>query len=428
MSPARKNAPRTFPVAVLTIGNEILSGRTLDTNFHVLAQAVAETGAEIVWHASCRDVVGEIVAALHVALRSAKLVVVSGGLGPTPDDLTRKAIAQVCERPLVLDDEALRQVRARFESRGIAMRPINEVQALLPQDAQVIPNSRGSAPGFLISHKLNFLIALPGVPWELEQMTRDFVAPWLAKHAASGGTRHLVLRTVGIAESALAEKLAGFEGRLPTGAGLAYLPHGTGVDLRVSFRGAAPDLEDQCQEVREQLLQLAGDVVYGEGEVSLEEVVGALLHVKGLKLALAESCTGGLICERITRVPGSSAWLERGFVTYSNQAKQDLLGVGPETLAAHGAVSSETASEMARGARTRAGVDIALAVTGIAGPTGGSVDKPLGLVFIGLDAGGATVVNRYQFIGERDLVRARAATAALDLLRRHLLGLPGRLA
>ncbi|MBI5836518.1 MAG: CinA family nicotinamide mononucleotide deamidase-related protein [Candidatus Eisenbacteria bacterium] len=453
--------PQVFTVAALTIGNEVLGGRTADTNFLALARLLTDGGAEVVWHASCRDVVEEIVEALRVALRHARLVILTGGLGPTPDDLTRKAVSLALERPLVLHDGALAAVKARFEARGAAMPPSNEVQALLPNGSQMIPNPRGTAPGFLVNHGSQHVLALPGVPWEMEAMLEEFLLPWVQQRAHGGRTSHLVIRTCGIPESSLHEKLKGFEATLPPAATLAYLPHGTGVDLRVSLRGAPDALETQFAGVRAALVRAAGEHVYAEGSLELEEVVGELLLPRGLTLVTAESCTGGLLGGRITRVPGSSAWYERGMVTYSNRAKQELLGVPGELLAEHGAVSAEVAAAMARGARERSGADVAVSITGIAGPGGGTPEKPVGLVFAGLDwsarvgretsrvvaGGGAAAatatgaappatasrrpaaraghaVRRMRLMGDRSLVRARAVTNALDMVRRLLLGLP----
>ncbi|HVP40101.1 MAG TPA: CinA family nicotinamide mononucleotide deamidase-related protein [Candidatus Saccharimonadales bacterium] len=439
--PPKPAKPEIFPVAVLTVGDEVLAGRTPDTNFVHLSRALTDCGAEVVWHASCRDVVEEMAEALRVALRRARLVVVTGGLGPTPDDLTRKAVALVVERPLVLHDGALAEIRARFAARGSTMLPSHEVQALLPSGAQMIPNARGTAPGFLVPHGTQHVAAMPGVPWEAEAMTDAFLVPWVRERTGGGRTGHLVLRTAGITESGLAELLKGFEKTLPEGATLAYLPHGTGVDLRVSLRGAPPEIEAQRATVRAALMAAAGDFVYAEEAGTLEQMVGELLRLRGLKLASAESCTGGLLGGRITRVPGSSEWFERGVIAYSNRAKTELLGISEELLAAHGAVSAEVAAAMAQGVRERSGTDLGLGVTGIAGPGGGTPEKPVGLVYVGLDwgagvaggdarrgaraaapAGGA--VRQLRLAGERELVRERAVTIALDMVRRLALGLP----
>jgi nicotinamide-nucleotide amidase len=422
----------TFSVAVLTIGNEVLGGRTADTNFLALTRALTDCGAEVVWHASCRDVVDEMVEALRGALRHARLVILTGGLGPTSDDLTRKAVSVALERPLVLHDAALAAIKARFEARGATMPPNNEIQALLPNGAQMIPNARGIAPGFLVLHGVQHVAALPGVPWEMEGMLEAFLVPWVRERTAGAHTTHLVLRTCGVTESVLAEQLKGFERRLPEEASFAYLPHGTGVDLRVSLRGAPEHTGAQRAELRAALIQAAGDCVYGEGSQTLEAVVGELLKLKGLTLATAESCTGGLLGGRVTRVPGSSGWYDRGVITYSNRAKVEQLGVDQELLERHGAVSHETAAAMARGLLERSGAQVAVGITGIAGPDGGTPEKPVGLVFVGLawlGAAGANrspgaVVRQLRLAGDRHLVRARAVTAALDMVRRLLLGLP----
>jgi nicotinamide-nucleotide amidase len=432
----------TFSVAVLTIGNEVLGGRTADTNFLKLTRALSDCGAEVVWHASCRDVVDEIVETLRGALRRARLVILTGGLGPTSDDLTRKAVSVALERTLVLNDAALAAIQARFKARDVAMPPSNEVQALLPNGAQVIPNANGTAPGFLVLHGTQHVAALPGVPWEMEGMLESFLLPWVRERASGALTTHLVLRTCGVTESALAEQLKAFERRVPEGASFAYLPHGTGVDLRISLRGSPAETEARGVELRAELMKAAGDFVYGEGDQTLEGVVGELLKLGGLTLATAESCTGGLLGGRVTRVSGSSAWYDRGVVTYSNQAKTDLAGVPAELIERHGAVSREVAAAMAAGIRERSGAAVGVSITGVAGPTGGTEEKPVGLVYVGLEwsaeasptrgaakprtprGTGGVAVRKLRLAGDRELVRARAVTAALDMVRRLLLGLP----
>ena len=410
-------------VEIVTIGNEVLSGRTLDTNFAQLARALEEVNVQVGWHATVGDVADRIGEALRLALSRADAVVVTGGLGPTPDDITRKAVSTLLGRPLQLNEQVLESIRARARRLRRKLPATIEAQALVPTGAQVLPNPLGTAPGLLLLHQDTPLILLPGVPQEMEAILRDSVVPYLRERSGARVVS-FTLRTAGVFESMLHEKI----GALPTrwsGATLAYLPSYFGVDLRVTAAGSdAAAVERVAERARAELLERVGRVVYADGAQAIEEVVGRALLERGFRLAVGESCTGGLLLKRLTDTPGSSRYVERGFVTYSNASKVELLGVRPEDLAAHGAVSAPVAEQMASGAASRAGVEVGVGITGVAGPDGGSDEKPVGTVFVAVHDPAGTAVRLFHFAGTRQTIRERAAQTALDLLRRRLQGLP----
>lgn len=410
-------------IEIVTIGNEVLSGRTLDTNFAFLARACEQASIAVGWHTTVGDSAEAIGGAVRQALERADAVIMTGGLGPTPDDLTRKAVASVLRRPLQLDEQVLAAIRARIQKLNRKLPGSIESQALLPRGAETWPNSRGTAPGLLIVHKEKPVILLPGVPGEMEALATEHVIPYL--RARTGLTvESFTLRTFGVFESMLHERI----GKLPrkwTGASLAYLPSFFGVDLRVTAVG--PDgatVREVTGRAYDELKACVQGVLYAEGDAGMERVAGEALLERGWKIATAESCTGGLLAKRLTDTPGSSRTFERGWVTYSNEAKMQALGVTAETLAAHGAVSAPVAELLASGARERSGAEVGVGITGIAGPDGATAEKPVGLVFIAVASPLGAAVRRYQFAGTRATVRERGAQTALDLVRRHLAGLP----
>jgi nicotinamide-nucleotide amidase len=410
-------------IEIITIGNEILSGRTVDTNFAFLARALEAASVQVEWHSTVGDVARSIGEALARALQRADAVVMTGGLGPTPDDLTRKAVATALGRPLQLDERVLEAIRQRVRRLGRKLPASVETQALIPLGAEPWPNRLGTAPGLLILHDGKPVILLPGVPFEMESLVTEHVVPYLRERCG----RHVetfTLRTAGVFETLLHEKIGAAPQRW-SGATLAYLPSYFGVDLRVTVAGGD---DAQVREVAgrayDELRTLVAPVVYAEGTKSMEEVLGETLLELGFGLAVAESCTGGLLAKRVTDTPGASRYFERGFVTYSNASKLELLGVKAVDLEAHGAVSAPIAEQMAAGARKRASVEVGIGITGIAGPEGGSEEKPVGTVFIAVSSPRGEAVRGYRFAGTRATIRERAAQAALDLARRQLRGLP----
>ncbi len=412
-------------VEIVTVGNEIISGSILDTNFRFIARRLVSAGADVLWHTSVGDDPETMSEALKLALRRADAVIVTGGIGPTPDDITRKVVSTVFGRALLLNDDVLEAIKNRFKQRGLSMPGINERQALFPKGSEIVPNKVGLAPGFLIKEDGKLLFVLPGVPLEAEVMVEQTV---LTKLAGSGSLRpaeRLLFRTTGVPESVMAENIASLEEPLE-GMTVAYLPHEFGVDLSLSFRGADPKQTSALKRsVQERIRKMLGPSCYAEDEKRLEEVVGEMLAARGLKLAIAESVTGGTVAGLVTSVPGASRYFMLGVTAYSNEAKMSVLEVPEILLLEKGAVSAEVALEMAKGVRDRGLCDVGLSTTGIAGPDGGSAEKPVGLVYVAVATPSASSVKELKLGGNRQLIMRRASAAALDLLRRTLLSEEG---
>lgn len=413
-------------VAFLAIGDEIVGGLTTDTNSGFIAGVLRDVGVEPVAGFSVPDDEDAIARTLERAMEEAELVVCTGGLGPTVDDLTTAVVARVAGEELRLDEASLEHIRERFRSRGLEMTENNRKQALFPASATIIPNPNGTAPGFVVPIKRDggerWVACFPGVPRETRAMVRDWLVPWVAERQP--GTRFLsrTYSTFGFTESRLDEVLAGVVSA--DEARLAFRAAFPRIQARLTVSGGAgDDLAGRLDEMDRRMRERLGHHLYATGDQGMEEVVGALLRERKLTLAVAESCTGGRIGDWITNVAGSSEYFLLGVATYSNEAKEELLGVRRETLAAHGAVSTQTAEEMAQGARRHAGADLGLSTTGIAGPGGGTADKPVGTVCIGLAWEGGTWSRRYD-LGDRgrDFIKTLTALTALDRLRRWLLG------
>ncbi|HYC54498.1 MAG TPA: competence/damage-inducible protein A [Candidatus Binatia bacterium] len=422
--------------AILSTGDEIVGGRTVDTNSSYIADRLGSLGIDVVAILAVSDDVERIAWAWRAAISRADVVLSTGGLGPTSDDLTSETVARVAGVDLQMDERQADRIREMFRIRGRAMPENNLRQAMIPAGAEVIDNPAGTAPGYRIqmrahadpSARIVHGIVLPGVPREMTTMFEASVLPWLAGHTEPG--RVVVSRTFqtfGLPESALDEAL---RGAVPPDQGrLAFRASFPKISVRVSVAGqqdhASVAVEQLAATVRERL----GSAIYAEGDASMEEVVGSLLTKAGKSLVTAESCTGGLLGSRLTDVAGSSGYYKGGLVAYSNGLKQHLLGVSRETLQEHGAVSAQTAAEMALGVAQRCRADIAVATTGIAGPGGGTPDKPVGTVAMALawraDGNEYEVDAKvYQLWGSRDWVKILTTQVALDWIRRHLLGLP----
>jgi nicotinamide-nucleotide amidase len=424
-------------------GDELLRGDILNTNQSYLGERLLDLGI-FATHALCvTDDLAAMVTAMRESLaRRPVVLVLSGGLGPTEDDLTREAVAEALGRPLEHHEDLLGQIRSRFASRGFTWSDTNRKQALIPRGASVIP-LKGTAPGFWIQQGDTLVVALPGVPWELKEMWEGAVEPLLragadkedAADAAGGagspagaagastagpaGQSVRRIRTFGVGESTLAEMLSEFDWRGED----ATIGTRAALDgVTVILRGAAtPDGARKLDAIQERVLAMLGERVFGVGTEGLSEVTGEALRKAGLTVAVAESCTGGLLGKRLTDVPGSSDYFLGGVTAYDNLVKIDVLDVPAGLLAQYGAVSEETAAAMAEGVCRLLHSDCALSTTGIAGPDGGSEEKPVGLVYVGNVARGVTEVERLRLFGSRDQIRERAAYAALDLLRRRLL-------
>ncbi len=403
---------------ILSIGTELVSGQTVDTNSAYLSRELAGLGVETIAHATVGDEQPAIAAAIREAAARAPLVLVTGGLGPTEDDLTRQAMAEVLGVALRLDARCLSQIEEFFRRREREMNPANRVQAMLPAGAEPLDNPLGTAPGITATVGQSRVYVMPGVPREMELMFAGQVAPRIGRSA--GVVTHHILHTFGQGESDIASKIADLmqRGRNPlVGTTVAAGLVSVRVLTRAKDRSAAEKL---ARETIALLRDRLGELVVGEDDETMSPAVGMLLLSRGQTLATAESCTGGMIGEMLTAVAGSSRYYLGGVVAYANQAKTALLGVAESLLAAHGAVSEPVAAAMAEGCRKRFASDWAVSVTGIAGPAGGTDEKPVGLVYIGLSGPDGTQVRRHILPGTRDIVRLRASLTALNHLRLKL--------
>lgn len=413
---------------VLTIGTELVLGHTLDTNAADIARAVAAAGGEVVRHTSVPDRPPAIRAALAEALDRTGFVVVTGGLGPTRDDMTKTVAAELFGKALRLDETILRSLEARFRRLGRPMPAVNRTQAEVPEGARVLPNPRGTAPGlWLEDAKGRVAVLLPGVPREMRGLLVDEVLPRFTARLAQDGepprvVQSRTVRTTGVPESALAERMGDIEDDIAP-LTFAYLPGEDGVDLRLTAWSLPPaDAQARLDEGERLVRERAGEHAYGADGADLAAVVLDRLRASHRRVAVAESCTGGLVSARLTGVPGASDVFAGGVVAYDDDVKRALLDVPADVLAAHGAVSEEAVRAMAAGARSRFAVAASIAVTGIAGPSGGTPEKPVGTVWLAASVDGDTRAVRRVFPGERDEIRRRSAQAALDLLRRRLEG------
>jgi nicotinamide-nucleotide amidase len=406
---------------ILTIGDEILRGDVVNENAAYIGRALAESGIP----ASCVSVVPDdldaIADAIDHALRRAHIVVMTGGLGPTPDDLTRDAVAKHFAFRLAEDPALLKHVQDLFQLRGMVMPETSRNQALFPVGARQIPNPHGTATGIHVIRDGRHLFALPGVPVEMRQMTDDYVKPVVQTAFADARVATRTLRLTGIGESHLLEQL-GDQTPLQSHVQIAYLPHHGLLDLRLTALSfdeheAVAQIAFAEGFIRERV----GEHVYATGIVSLAEVIGNMLINRGQTLATAESCTGGLVANMLTDVPGSSRWFERGWIAYSNLSKNENLDVPNDIITEYGVVSEPVAKAMAEGARRHAGTDWALACTGIAGPTGGSEEKPVGTVWIAVASQANVWARHLKFSGLRATIKLRTAHAGLSFLYHQML-------
>lgn len=420
--------PVTHSASILTVGDELLNGDVVNTNAGWLGKALREMGVPCDTVLTVRDRMDLITQGIGKLWQDHDLVIVSGGLGPTRDDVTKKALLAFFDDHLVRDADVLGHVEQYFLSRGRTVSEVNRSQAEVPSRAQVLFNDLGTAPGLLFEQNGKLLAALPGVPYELHFITRERLIPELEKRWRRPERRVLqrYYRTTGIAESDLSDRvLSGLESRIPATVDIAFLPHTAGVDIRITQVNGDP--ESGFGPFADWVREKADEYIFSEDYAcSLSAHIIDLLQQKGQTLALAESCTGGYLADALTDVPGSSRCILGGVVSYSNAAKTGLLGVDADVLARHGAVSAPVALMMARGATGRFGSDYAISTTGIAGPGGGSREKPVGTVWIGFwPRKGSGFACRFRFTIERLVNKERSFAAAMDLLRRHLNVVPG---
>ncbi len=408
---------------ILTIGDELLIGQVINTNAAYIAKKLNAIGIDVVKNVTVGDNETEILKAFTESFEQATLTVVTGGLGPTHDDITKKCLCNFFGVQLVFRQEVLDDIHTLLQHRSFTMTKATEEQALVPENAVIMHNTVGTAPGLMMEKNGKYLVAMPGVPFEMERMIDDFVIPHFRGKVRGNVILHRTFNTTGIGESVLAEQLGDLDALLE-GASLAFLPYPHGVRLRVTIKSNdASSAKEQLKNIEARIRAKAEKYIYGVDDETLEEVIGKLLHARKLTLAIAESCTGGLIANRITNISGSSQYFERGAITYSNQSKTDLLDVPKQLIEQHGAVSKEVAEAMASGIRKHAQTDIGISTTGIAGPTGGTPEKPVGLTWIGYSDAKETLAVKFLFGNERLRVKERASQAALEILRRKILKL-----
>jgi nicotinamide-nucleotide amidase len=405
---------------ILSTGDELVTGKVIDTNSAAIADQLSLLGLEIAAILKIGDNREKLVWALRRGNELGELIIGTGGLGPTADDLTAEVIAEFLGCRLKRNEKVAGLLRRRFKSRGLPWTANNLKQALFPEKSKIIPNALGTAPGFRVSiGRGKTLVWLSGVPQEMVAMLKANVIPWIKKERREApGISSCTFKIFGLTESNLDDILKPIP--LTRHVALSFRAHYPDLSLRLTVRGYR-GRESLFRRLKSRIRRLLGAHIYGEGDLTLEEIVGRLLLKKKLTLALAESCTGGYISHRITRVAGSSVYFKYAAVTYSNESKIDSLGVKPATLERYGAVSRETAVEMSQGIRVRAGTDIGLSVTGIAGPTGGSPNKPVGTVWISIAQPTKSAARMFRFQGQRERVIRGTSQAALHWLRTTLL-------
>lgn len=414
-------------VHIITIGDEILIGQTVNSNAAFIGEKLTNLGLSVIKSSVVKDDIHPIIKEFESAYANNDLVIVTGGLGPTNDDITKMCITNFFNTELIEDEKTLQNIKEYFEQKDQDLLDVNRAQALIPKVAIPIKNKLGTAPGLWIEKENKIFIALPGVPYEMEAMISDFVVPRLKGKIEDmddiGVSQRTNLLTTGIPESVLFEKLGDIN-ELMGDVNIAFLPNQFGVKIRLTANGESEqETNDKLIEVEQKVRSKIGRFIFGKGNDTLEAVVAKLLTERDLKIAVAESCTGGLISSRLTNIAGSSKYFERGVITYSNAAKVEILKVDEDLIQDKGAVSLDVARQMAEGIKAISGTDIGLAVTGIMGPDGGTKDKPVGTVFIGICDEKVCTAIEFHFGNDRLLNKDRTSQTALNVLRQNLLGI-----
>jgi nicotinamide-nucleotide amidase len=410
---------------IIAVGTELLLGQINNTNARYLSEKLAELGIDVFWHTAVGDNAPRLEEAFRLALSRSDLIIFCGGLGPTLDDLTKETVAAVLELSLEKDREWEERLEKFFVQLGRHMTENNRKQAYMPKGAELVVNDNGTAPGLWLEWKEKIIVLLPGPPRELEPMFSEKIVPRLIKASGIHVIFSRVLKVAGLGESAMEEAINDLikNQSNPT---IAPLAKHTEVHLRLTAKaGTREEAENMLSELEEKVRERLGLAVYGSGEETMADAVACLLSARKMTLAVAESCTGGLLAHMLTNVPGSSEYFLQGVVVYSNRAKMGLLKIRASLLREYGAVSEETARAMAESQRRLASCDLALAITGIAGPTGATDSKPVGLVFIALAGPDGVNCRRFNFWGKRETIKERAAVAALNMLRLYLARLDG---
>jgi nicotinamide-nucleotide amidase len=412
---------RTITAELLTIGDEILYGQIVDTNSQWMSVELSNAGVKVIRKTTVGDQEDEILNAFAEAESRADIILITGGLGPTSDDLTKPCLAKYFNCEIRMHEEALAEVTEFFKSRGRDLTEINRQQAALPVCCEKVTNKMGTAPGMWFTRNQKVFVSMPGVPHEMKRMMTDIVIPKLKETFKTPIIRHTVIRTVGIGESFLADKIAQWEKELPAHFKLAYLPSLGDVKLRLTAIGSDDkSLAAESGALVEKLWPLAGEFIFGVGEDPLEQVLGNILRNKKLTLSIAESCTGGYLSHLITSIPGSSDYFPGSIIAYANEIKTSHLGVSPSTIEKFGAVSEESVKEMANAVRAKFNTDIGVATSGIAGPGGGTVDKPVGTVWISYADKEKTIARKLQLSKDRMINIRMASVGVMNLIRQNI--------
>jgi len=410
---------------IISIGDELLIGQTTNTNAVFIGEKLSEINISVTKIVTVADDETAILDEFKLGFETSDLVIVTGGLGPTHDDITRTCIVKFFDTELAENKDVVENIKMLFSKRNRELSELNRTQALVPKNSEPIKNVHGTAPGMWIKESDKLFIVMPGVPYEMKAMMNNFILPKLSGMLKESGIviKRSILQTTGIAESTLSERLGDLN-EILDGAKLAFLPSIVGVKLRITVQTEDEETaKNNLVEIEQKIRTKAGRFIYGKDEETLEEVVGRLLIERDMKISTAESCTGGLIASTLTNVSGSSTYFERGIVSYSNASKVEILRVDEDTIAKLGAVSMEVAMQMAEGVKSTSGSDIGIAVTGIMGPTGATTDKPVGLVYIGYCDDKVCTVKKFIFGNERLLNKQRTMQAALNMVRKQLLGI-----
>lgn len=412
----------TMKAEIITIGDEILIGQIVDTNSAWLGETLNLNGIEVHQITSVHDDRQHITEAIDCAIKRVDLVLVTGGLGPTKDDITKTTLCEYFKTKLVFHEPTFEHIKSRFAARNIDMNKLNRDQALVPENCTVLFNKAGTAPGMMFEKDGTLIVSVPGVPFEMKYLVEFELLPRLVNSGKTKAIFHKTVLTQGLPESMLAEKIEAWENALPKNIKLAYLPNPTAVRLRLSAMGTdKSQLETLVENEIKKLKSIIPDNVFGFNGDTLAGAVGALLKENNQKLAIAESCTGGYIAHLITSVAGSSAFFAGSVTAYSNATKEKLLGVQIATLEKYGAVSEQVAKEMASGAKKMLNVDYALSTTGIAGPTGGTAEKPVGTVWIAVAGEKGVEAKKFVFGDNRERNIVRSSQTALQILRQLIL-------
>lgn len=407
-------------IAILTTGDEVMAGNIADTNAAWLSDKCWLMGHIVILHLAVGDDKNAISDALKYASKKADVIIVSGGLGPTVDDITIESASKFFNLKMVLNEKVWNGIKTFFKKINRECSPNNKRQAMLPQGAIPLENSVGTAPGLRLSHHNVEYFFVPGVPKEMKHIFKDSISPWLKENSETSGYHQKFLKCFGLPEATFDEMIKGVEFK---GVNLSFRVSFPEVNIKLVSRMKDQGLaEEAVERAADKIKEILGIYIYAENDVSLEETVGNILKSKGIKLALAESCTGGLIANRITNISGASEYFERGNITYSNASKTELLGVSEDIIKKYGAVSHEVATAMAGGALAKSNAQVSLAVTGVAGPNGGSKEKPVGTVYIAIDGPNGTICKKHLYPRDRLGFKDIVATLALDMLRRYLLG------